>query len=171
VETITKYGVVADRLSRLPLPAVVGVEGFTSSGKSHFADLLAKEVSAVVVHTDEYVTEGDVSLPYRDRVDHIAISSALSGIALRSSLAIVEGICLREVLHRLNIAASAYVYVKVLATNGLWHDGLNLEDFEREAASTRLDEPHRSDFIYHAKWRPHERADIVFERIEQFDEA
>ena len=164
-----EYGTLISRLVGLPRPAIVGVEGFTSSGKSHLADALAKNLAGVVVHTDKYVTDGQVALPYPDRLDYRGILSALNDATSRTSLTIVEGICLRETLSRASISANLFVYLKFLAQNGLWHDGLSLEDFENR--SSPLDEPHFSDFTYHVKQRPHECADIVFERIENFGEA
>lgn len=88
-----------------------------------------------------------------------------------SSVLIIDGICLREVLRRLNLTVSLFVYVKRLAENGLWHDGFYLEDFETVGTIVEnREEPHRSDFTYHSAERPHEHADIIFHRVEAYDE-
>ncbi|MFZ5877073.1 MAG: hypothetical protein ACOYXU_11775 [Nitrospirota bacterium] len=167
METITDYPTLCGRFLRLPRPCVVGVEGFTGSGKSHLANALAKDAAASVVHTDQYVTGEDASLSYPDRLDYSRIRSAANRATADSPVTIIEGICLREVLRRSNISARVFVYVKRLAGNGLWHDGFHLEDFESGSTmAANLKEPHRSDFIYHSGDRPHEHADIVFHRVE-----
>jgi hypothetical protein len=60
-----------------------------------------------------------------------------------------------------------FVYLKRIGQNGLWYDGLHLEDFEagRPIPGDML-EPHRSDLEYHERVRPHERAELVYERVE-----
>jgi hypothetical protein len=129
-------------------------------------------MGASVIHTDEYVTAGDASLPYPERLTYSRILSAVNSAVASSPVTIVEGICLREVLRRSTVAANVFVYVKSVAANGLWDDGFHLEDFQTEGAMpVNLEEPHWSDFTYHAAVRPHERADIMFHRLEAQDEA
>lgn len=172
METIADYIALSERFRRLPRPAIVGVEGFTGSGKTRLADALATDVGASVVHLDQYVTGEDESLPYSDRLDYSRIQTAIDRAAADSSLLIIEGICLREVLRRSKTSVDLFVYVKRLSENALWHDGFHLEDFETEGAIVEnFDEPHRSDFTYHAAERPHEHAHIVFLRVEACDEA
>ncbi|MGZ5164027.1 MAG: hypothetical protein ACXWIT_26655 [Burkholderiales bacterium] len=172
METITDYAALSDQVRRLSRPVIVGVEGFTGSGKSSLADALAKDLGAFVAHTDDYVTGEDESLPYPDRLDYGRIQSVVAGAIAGSAMVIVEGICLREALRRSGVSAGLLVYVKRLAENGLWHDGFHLEDYETEAAIVEnREEPHRSDFTYHSAERPHEQANIVFHRVEVYDEA
>jgi hypothetical protein len=143
------------------------VEGFTGSGKSKLSNDLGRDLEATVVHTDEFVVPGDESLPYPDRLDYGRLTTEITLAKSTRSLIIVEGICLRDVLERLRLSADLFVYVKRVANNGLWHDGLHLEDFEAgNGIEENREEPHRSDFTYHAAMRPHEHANLLFERIE-----
>lgn len=153
------------QLSSLGSGALVGIEGFMSSGKSHLANQLGAVLGCHVVHTDDSVLPGDESLPYLDRLNYVSLKYSLVNAKVGSTLILVDGICLRQVLSRLQFKAAAFVYVKRMAKNGLWHDGFHLEDFEGEAQSA-AEEPEKSDLSYHAKERPHERADFVFHRVE-----
>lgn len=164
------YRALSDRLRSLRRPALIGVEGFTGSGKSKVSEDLGRDLQAGVIHTDEYVAPGDESLPYPDRLDYGRLATAIVNARSTNSLLVVEGICLREVLQRLSLSADPFVYVKRVAGNGLWHDGFHLEDFEAgDSIEENNQEPHRSDFAYHAAARPHEKANLLFERIETDD--
>ena len=167
METVTEYAQLRAHITSLSSLGIVAVEGFIGSGKSFLANTLAKDLSAVAIHTDEYVCGTDGALPYPERLTYANIIWALNSASASDSLIIVEGICLREVLRRSGVKANFFIYVKSIARNGLWHDGLHLEDFENEAETDAFrQEPRRSDWAYHAKARPHERADIMFHRVE-----
>ena len=172
MERVTDYGQLRDRLRLVRRPALVAIEGFTGSGKSYLADAIARDLNAAVIHTDEYVTGDDESLPYPDRLDCSRIATSVSSFARHASLVLIDGICLRETLRRTDLRADLFIYVKRIAENGLWHDGFHLEDYKTNNAITEnQEEPHRSDFAYHVFERPHEHADVIFERVEQHAEA
>ena len=143
------------------------MEGFTGSGKSRLSNDLGRDLEATVIQTDEYVAVGDESQPYPDRLAYGLLAIAIASARSTDSLIVVEGICLRYVLQRLSLSADIFVYIKRVARNGLWHDGFHLDDFESgDSIEENSNEPHRSDFAYHVAARPHEHADILFERIE-----
>lgn len=144
--------------------SLIGLEGFTLSGKTYLADALGKVVPMCVFHTDDYTTKFDELPPYPECVDIRRLLSALETRDV-SRAAIIEGICLRDVLARINITPALYVYVKRISEQGLWHDGFCLESFEA-CDNHDLHEIHLSDFRYHQRLRPHEQADIIFNRIE-----
>lgn len=120
------YQALCDRLRFLPRPARVGVEGFSGSGKSKLSQDLGGDLKAGVIHTDNFVTVGDESLSYPDRLDYKRIATDIEDAGSTKSLILVEGICLRDVLRRLNLSVDFFVYVKRIAGNGLWHDGFHL---------------------------------------------
>lgn len=172
MEVIEDYTTLRERLRPIGRPAVIGVEGFTGSGKTRLSDDLARDIGGSTIHTDEYVTGEDESLPYPDRLDYSRLRSDITQANADASLIIIEGICLREVLRRLDITANLFLYLKRISEQGLWHDDFNLEDYEGEGAIVEnREEPHRSDFAYHSSIRPHEHSDIVFHRTETADEA
>ena len=114
------------------------------------------------------------------------LGEALAKIAIRRHHAIVEGICVREVLTRLGVAPGISIYVKDLGGSGIWFAG---EDFDpakdveevldelatfnekmpseigggkREVASA--DE---EIIRYHHRYRPHLISDAIFERLRE----
>lgn len=143
--------------------AIVAIEGFMNSGKSHLAKTLAASLSCGVVHADDFIIPSERVLPYVDRIDFDQLKAALSCSINNSPLLLVEGICLRDLLARAGVFPELYVYVKRIAENGLWHDGFHLEDYEANNCSV-ASEPGKSDLNYHSQSRPHEKAQIVFHR-------
>lgn len=77
METVTDYPSLREHLLHLPRPLIFGVEGFTGAGKSYLADALGRDMGAPVVHTDQYVTGENESLPYAERLDYNRIRSAI----------------------------------------------------------------------------------------------
>ena len=67
MEVIEDYTTLRKRLRYLGRPAVIGVEGFTGSGKTRLSDDLARDIGGSTIHADEYVTDEDESLTYSDR--------------------------------------------------------------------------------------------------------
>ena len=147
METIADYADLRDRLDGLPDNVVVGIEGFCGSGKSYLAERLARDLlDTVVLDTDDHVAGKDERLPYVERIDYRRLKRALT---TTSGAVLIHGICLRTIMRRFGVAPAMFIYVKRAATTGLWHGGLDLEDFENGAAGPSY-EPHRSDFTYHA---------------------
>jgi len=150
------------RIEHLPRPAVIGVEGFSGSGKTRLADDLAARLSATALHLDRFLpAPAGGPQPYVERLDLPALAAALT----TDPVAIVEGICLRDALERIGIALDFAVYVKRVSPQGVWNDGHNMDDF-RAGRDTVTREPERSDMLYHCAREPHKLADCVLERRE-----
>lgn len=126
---------------------------------------LAKDLGGVRVSLDCYVRAG-VGGYYVDRLETEFLADDIGRFKKLFPLILVEGICVREALERLRFAWLAAIYVKQLATNGLWHFSLHLEDFAAEKALHEDKvEPFRSDYDYHLRYKPHEVADFIHVRI------
>jgi hypothetical protein len=150
-------------VSALPVGSLVAVEGFMGAGKTSLASALASSVGALAVHLDGFVAPGDVTRPYVNRLNYAALASAIE--ASSASTSVVDGICLRDVLNRLGRTPDLYIYVKRISPAGIWHDGVDLEDFEAGTWKTP-GEPYTSDMAYHSKVRPHEKATVEVHRAE-----
>jgi hypothetical protein len=160
------YQLLIGKLRALGPGSLIGVEGFCSSGKSRLADRLALDMDADVIHTDDYALKFDEPPTY---VDCLKLEELAGAISRRSGnkRTFIEGIYLRDVLSRCNADVELFFYVRRIGQNGLWYDELHLESFEHgEAEEGDEIEPHLSDLKYHSRTRPHEKADIVFDRIE-----
>jgi hypothetical protein len=161
MDAVETYDKLCSRL-RSSAVGVIGIEGFCTSGKSWLADRLGRDLPAAVVHVDDYCTPRDNPPPYADGVDIPRLKQALRQLS-PTCFSVVEGICLRGVLAKCGVIAKTYVYVKLMSSNGLWHDGLHLEAHEEGNGIPGDDqEPHASDFSYHSNIRPHEKADLIF---------
>jgi hypothetical protein len=156
-------------------PRIIGVEGVMQAGKTPLAGRLAADLGVAVVGLDEasYKNRNPErleslpdGLPYRELIDLDALAGDLSGALDGRPLAVVEGICLRDVLGAVGRKPDMIVYVKCLSANsGLWHAGFNVEDFE--SGSELFQGLHRDEMEYHSRVRPHESADLVFVRVEE----
>jgi hypothetical protein len=162
---LTSLSELCDELRRIHPRAVIGVEGFMNSGKSHLSNAIATSLARPVIHTDDFVVPGDESLPYVDRLNLNQLKSSLRNANIGTSAIVVDGICLRHALARVNVAPALFIYVKRIAANGLWHDGFHLEDYEADEQSI-TGEPEKSDLRYHSMERPHECAEIIFHRLD-----
>ena len=164
---------VADLLRNVGA-SLVAVDGTHGSGKSHLADELGALLGIDVLHLDDFVAknQGD----YVRNIDFASVSTAISA----APALIVEGICVLQILEALRLAEDAFVYVKRVA-HGYWidEDDLNPQiPIDEHLAAVReeirpiaqkLGESGEMGLAeevirYHARYRPHNSASIVFLR-------
>lgn len=144
---------------------IVGIDGFMGSGKTKLAFALAESLNGIRVSLDAYIDRDAESENYAAKIMRHYLVSDLRKLQTAFQFVIVEGICLLEVLAAISLTPDSHVYVKRISTSGLWHDGFHLEDYETNKAIAENQEGlHKSEFEYHSKWRPHERAMAVYER-------
>lgn len=145
---------------------LIGIEGYMGSGKTTLATRLSQDLALPLVSLDEFVVIRNGDHAYPSRISRTRLRRQVLRSAGHTPV-LIEGICLRAVLRRLGWRLAATVYVKRLSHAGLWHDGLNLEDFiAGSALDVDMFEPHVSDHRYHAAYAPHKSAHFVIERKE-----
>jgi hypothetical protein len=159
VEEIHAFEELCSHL-RLPSGGLIAIEGFCSSGKTSIAKRLGRELPAMVVHTDEYCTPVGNPLSYAKSVDVSKLAQVLRNLE-PLQLVIVEGICLRDVMDKCGVNPEIYVYIKKVASNGIWHDSFYFDAYNVESNPCES-EPHASDLAYHVKSMPHEEAKFIF---------
>src|SRR5882672_2327026 len=120
---------ICAHLRTLPLGAIAGLEGFCGSGKTTLGNLLGERVPMTVFHVDNFARKFDQPPTYVECLDVAGLRRALEGRE-QSRSSIVEGICLRDVFALVNLSPTIFLYLKSVGENGLWYDGLHLEDFE-----------------------------------------
>lgn len=162
----------------------IGIDGVEGAGKSDLAVFLSGELGHPVLNLDDYLFQNQGG--FVDFIDYPALSAAISSMP---SL-ILSGVCLREVLERMQIDVDGHIYVKRMR-NGLWADedacvfpdGIDaaIETMANNISmySQSLDEPgtsandgegESSPYLatevmkYHDSYSPQEIADLVFER-------
>ena len=143
---------------------IVGIDGFSSAGKTTLANHLSSMLlNADVVGTDDHVEIQGGNRGYVDRLNLAGIKDSVEKSIQAGRRVILEGICLREVIACSSIPAGSivHVYVKRISKNSdIWHDGYHLEDFKR--GDRVAPEPHLSAFRYHEKVCPHKLANFEY---------
>ena len=137
--------------------------------QNHLANRLASDLQCGRIETDESsnellyperLAEDTRDTPYVDCLDFQDLSERLEAELDRHRMAIVEGICLKDTLARIDQNSDLIVYIKRISrSSALWHDGFHLEDFEEGQRPSRG--LHRDVLENHTRTRPHERAEIV----------
>jgi hypothetical protein len=146
---------------------VVGIEGASFAGKTTLARQLSAGPNAFRISTDCFRIAGRTGSRYTDGIDAVGFGSDLTKLRSRFDVVVVEGICLRDTLELVNQTADLAVYCKRLSAVGVWNDDPALfSDRELSAdcgGQVRID---RWSVEYHQRQRPIERADFIYERVE-----
>lgn len=139
---------------------IIGIDGFCGAGKTHLSNAIQTLIGCPSIDTDDFVLIKDSNLDYAEILDLRAIDKALNEDKI-----VICGICLKGILNKIGRKADITIYVKKVSENGLWHEGLNFEEFEEGTYPVKLNEPDLSVYKYHSRHRPHENADIIYERV------
>ncbi len=167
MHALTTSAEVANAIRALapPVGAVIGVDGFRCSGKSTLAAAVAAALAAAHVNVDDYRTAGAEFRHFTETVDVRGLRAAIAAAARSSPVVIFDSICLRDVTTHLALFLMATIYVKRISTHGIWHDGVDLDDFDPAADGVEgvfTDDEMR----YHKRYMPHLNATIVYRRTE-----
>lgn len=155
------------RRRRTDAPQIVGVDGFTGSGKSTLSTALVGSLGARLLSCDEYVDRSVKEESYCAMLRRADLIYDFRQALESHSTVILDAVCLREVVRYLEVNPHSFVYVKRVSQAGVWNDGLDLDDFkEATEGSFRGKWIEREVFRYHLDHHPLERADILFERVE-----
>ena len=176
-ENFDTYDALLARLRTLIVergPRIIGIEGHTLAGKGIISEILAEDLNAGCISTDDPALASVYSggsrtppedTPYVECLDLEHLGTEIRKALSSRAIVIVVGICLRDVLERIGHQADIVIYVKVVSRySGVWHDKIQLEDYE--AGREQVCRPHRDAFDYHGRVRPHEKADLTLTRTE-----
>jgi energy-coupling factor transporter ATP-binding protein EcfA2 len=146
------------------------IDGKDGSGKS----TLAKQLSAVLelpcISLDSFLEKDKGG--YVEYIDYIKLKEALE----KFEGYIVEGVCLHQVLRRIEVAPAVNIYVRRVK-HGVWLDEDTLDVSNSVEAVLVRERGYASLFSsdsvislglteevirYHAEFRPHESADVTY---------
>lgn len=154
------FSLAEDLRSRLLTHGLIAIDGWTGVGKTTLAKSLAVELKGSAYDVDIALTH-DLKV-YASAIRFNEVAEAL---AVSSKSLFVSGICLRAILAKLGLTATAHVYLKRMASWG-WADQDEL------AGQSALEIPGASGEVlreelrqYHCKWQPHLIADYEFHRV------
>lgn len=155
------------KIKNIPPASIITIEGFSGSGKTTIADHLSRILNIHHIDTDCFIENRTGKEPYINLLDLEHISEIIQSFLTRNKSILFSGICVRDVLQKIDFQTSFSIYVKQISSNGLWHGGLNIEDSINDMDSlSNIDrEPHKSDMEYHIHVKPHEKADQIYKYV------
>ena len=141
---------------------LIAIDGWHGSGKSYLA-----RAASVCLDVPRFDLDSALKREQDGFVDHLNLARIDSVIAAGPRL-ILSGICMREVLDRLGRPPVVmHIYVQRVH-HGLWtHEDEatgspgDYELIDQACPPGALEIEVRA---YHAKWRPHEQADVILQR-------
>jgi uridine kinase len=154
---------------------LVAIDGAREAGKSTMAKDLARDLPARLISVDDYVQKGEpLGTPYPDLVRVAELRAEVQQSRDQGKIVLLEGICLRSVLARLEMEATLHVYVMRVSAPGepceidLFDDQISEEVLLDQigiptSTGASLD---RDLAQYHKKNHPHQCADLIYEREE-----
>jgi len=145
---------------------LIGVDGFMEAGKTTVAFQLAEELGGIRIGVDSYVDSDAVATKYVEMVRLKALERDLHRLRGCFPFVVLDGVCLLEVVDRVRASLDAHVYCKRLSPEGLWHDGVDLEEMDKGPAPSTEEWLRRDIFEYHRRRVPQECANAVFVRRE-----
>jgi hypothetical protein len=151
--------IAARILEANPSPCLVRIEGVDGSGKSTLARELARHLSGLLIHGDDYIVPSEDEKPYSSCIRLDALRADLRASLSTSQIVVADAVCLGELAPEAEFGRGYKIYLKRLSFNvpgGIWH-GFDPYDATPEW------EIARSVYLYHAHYRPHETADVIIE--------
>ena len=148
----------------------IGIDGIECSGKSTLAREISGALGLPCISLDSFVEKKMGG--YVEHIDYSKLKATLENLEGY----VVEGVCLHQVLGRIQLAPSASIYIKRMQ-HGVWSDEERLDinepvdavlNRERENTSRILCEPVSNLGLaeevirYHAEFRPHDHADVTY---------
>ncbi len=117
------------------------------------------------IRLDGYRRNPNLDLPYLQTLDLDRLTDRLAGKNLTMPT-MIEGICLRTVLGKIDRELDLVIFVKKL-NSGLWPPQFDQEKYENDPRRLNLPRVLFDDELRYLKaYRPHEIADLCFEWTE-----
>lgn len=152
---------------------VIAIDGFQASGKTTLARALSEQWNIPVISADNYLIKNRGEFFKYLRLEE------LSAELRAHERYIFEGVCCLQILQAIGVTANVLVYVKRMAAWG-WADEDELASFASSPSSTAEETPPMAEMrdplqttlrdlweevaLYHWQYRPHEVADLSYER-------
>jgi len=148
---------------------IVALDGCPLAGKSTVRVLICERLGAIGLELDRFLTREQGKYVDALRADDIsvAVQDALS----RSSIVVLDGVCMRAILAALGLAARLHVYVQPISPSGVLR---NIETLDAEngkpldpTVAPFFSELDHEVFRYHAAYQPFNRANVIYYRADE----
>jgi hypothetical protein len=144
------------------LLTAIGVEGYSTSGKTWLAEKICVRFGWTVLGTDAFLRRDCETQRYIECLDTEKLERAVSKAA---PPLVIEGIALADSLDRIGLAADLTVYCKRISPAGLWVDDL-LNHITEGVPNPDLSMVDYWAVEYHLRKDPVAGADLVFRWVE-----
>lgn len=145
------------------------IEGHTCSGKTAAGKKIAETFGAKFFDTDDYIIK--VQNPTIEEYEGLININKLSKeLNEEKGKKVIVGICLRNILRLAGLdEESIFIYIKCISrTTFQWIEKNTLDDLrEGNIDINSIPEPHASDYRYILERSPQNKANIIFERLEE----
>jgi hypothetical protein len=138
------------------------IDGFLGAGKTTIVSNRVERLTGTkAIHVDHYILETHPRQSWRQALDIPRLHNDVTLALAANSPLIFEGVCLDEILPVALFGNGFRVYVKRVASSGLW-EGLDLEEAGMPAdLLAPSDWLPRDVWRYHQTCRPDKNADVV----------
>jgi len=166
---------------------VVGIDGIDGTGKSTLAASLTEELGCSHINLDDHIDKNQGK--YVNHIHYTVVQEIINGAVLPI---IIEGVCLLAITERLQLNLDTLIYIKRISSYGSWRDEddcevtEDIDEFMNRKREDLNKFVHAAAYIegkdipndtifpelaeeiirYHYAYRPHKRADIVYNRID-----
>lgn len=145
---------------------IVSIDGVDGVGKTTLSVKIARELCLPIIELDDFVEENQGGY-----VNYIDYDCLLEKIISNKS-AVVEGICVLQVLNKIQIEPDVSVYIKVVDRYGFCNGQIKYYPPDKTADEVINDRKskgfsvgYEADVIhYHYSFKPYENSDIFFQR-------
>ncbi|WP_322080089.1 nucleoside/nucleotide kinase family protein [Burkholderia cenocepacia] len=148
---------------------IVAIDGCPLAGKSTVCVQICERLGIVGLELDDYLVPDRGEYVNALRTNEVL--RALQEAHSRTSLVLLDGVCMRAILEVLDITADLLVYVQPISHSGVLG---NLEMLDAEngkfpdpTTAYFFNELDREVFAYHSAYQPFSRADLVYYRIDE----
>lgn len=146
--------------------STVSIDGVDGVGKTTLSAKIAQELCISNIELDDFVQKKQGGY-----VSHIDYDRLLKKINTDKPV-VVEGICVLQILHRIQIRPNVSIYIKVVDKyrfcNGqikYFPPDKSANEVINERKSKGFSVGYEEDLIrYHYSFKPHEKSDLIFER-------
>ena len=152
--------------SFLDSESIISIDGVDGVGKTLLSTKIAKELCLSSIELDDFVQENQDGF-----IDYIDYDRLLDKI-ISNKPVVIEGICVLQILNKIQIKPDVSVYIKVVDRYGFCNGQIkyfppdkSAEEVINERKSKGFSVGYEVDVIrYHYSFIPHENSNYIFER-------
>lgn len=158
--------ITALKNSFLDSKSIISIDGVDGVGKTTLSNKIAKELSLSNIELDDFVVENQDGY-----INHVDYERLLDKIISNKPL-VVEGICILQILNRIQVNPCVSVYIKVVDRYGFCNGQIkyfppdkSADEVINERKFKGFSVGYENDVIlYHYSFMPHEKSDYIFKR-------